>query len=295
MSKSAFLSHLATGSTTVCHAWAVIRRDGLRLGFTDHDQSFSFDGIEFRADTGMTARALQQSTGLSVDNTEAMGMLSDAAIAEDDVLAGRFDQATVKVWLVNWANVNQRMLRFAGTIGEITRSAGMFNAELRGLAEPLNQPQGRIYQRACSAVLGDGLCRFRLNTEGYSAVRVVRSIAEARVIRLTDLKDFGDRWFERGRLIVQDGAAQGLTGVIKADRRIGGGGREIELWQALPVTPKAGDTIRIEAGCDKRASTCRDKFNNFMNFSGFPHIPGEDWMTSYPTTGTGNDGGSLLK
>ena len=83
MSKSAFLSHLATGSTTVCHAWAVIRRDGLRLGFTDHDQSFSFDGIEFRADTGMTARALQQSTGLSVDNTEAMGMLSDAAIAEN--------------------------------------------------------------------------------------------------------------------------------------------------------------------------------------------------------------------
>jgi uncharacterized phage protein (TIGR02218 family) len=295
MSKSAFLSHLATGSTTVCHAWAVIRRDGLRLGFTDHDQSFSFDGIEFRADTGMTARALQQSTGLSVDNTEAMGMLSDAAIAEGDVLAGRFDQATVKVWLVNWANVNQRMLRFAGTMGEITRSAGMFNAELRGLAEPLNQPQGRIYQRACSAVLGDGLCRVRLNAEGYSAVRVVRSIVEARVIRLADLGDFDDRWFERGRLIVQDGVAHGLTGVIKADRRIGGGAREIELWQALPVAPKAGDTIRIEAGCDKRASTCRDKFNNFMNFSGFPHIPGEDWMTSYPTTGAGNDGGSLLK
>lgn len=77
---------------------------------------------------------------------------------------------------------------------------------------------------------------------------MVRSIAEARVIRLTDLKDFGDEWFERGRLIVQDGAAQGLTGVIKADRGIGGGGREIELWQALPVTPKAGDTIRIGAG-----------------------------------------------
>lgn len=294
MSKSAFLAHLATGSTTVCHAWAVIRRDGVRLGFTDHDRSFSFDDIEFRADTGMTARVLQQSTGLSVDNTEAMGMLNDAAIADDDILAGRFDQATVKVWLVNWANVSQRMLRFAGKIGEITRSADTFNAELRGLAEPLNQPRGRIYQRACSAILGDGACRFRLNAEGFSAIRAVRSVSEARVIRLADLGGFDDRWFERGRLIVQDGVADGLAGVIKADRRLGGGAREIELWQALPVAPKKGDTIRIEAGCDKRASTCRGKFNNFMNFSGFPHIPGEDWMTSYPTTGTGNDGGSLL-
>lgn len=295
MSKSAFLAHLATGSTTVCHAWAVIRRDGERLGFTDHDRSFSFDEIEFRADTGMTARALQQSTGLSVDNTEAMGMLNDATIADEDILAGRFDQAIVKVWLVNWANVNQRMLRFAGTIGEITRSAGTFSAELRGLAEPLNQPQGRIYQRACSAILGDGLCRFRLSAEGFSAVRSVKSVAEARLIRLPDLRNFEDRWFERGRLIVQDGVAGGLTGVIKADRKLGGGAREIELWQALPVAPRVGDTIRIEAGCDKRASTCRDKFNNFMNFRGFPHIPGEDWMTSYPTTGSDNDGGSLLK
>jgi uncharacterized phage protein (TIGR02218 family) len=294
MSKSAFLAHLATGSTTVCHAWAVIRRDGVRLGFTDHDRSFSFDDIEFRADTGMTARVLQQSTGLSVDNTEAMGMLNDAAIADDDILAGRFDQATVKVWLVNWANVSQRMLRFAGKIGEITRSADTFNAELRGLAEPMSQPRGRIYQRACSAILGDGACRFRLNAEGFSAIRAVRSVSEARVIRLADLGGFDDRWFERGRLIVQDGVADGLAGVIKADRRLGGGAREIELWQALPVAPKKGDTIRIEAGCDKRASTCRGKFNNFMNFSGFPHIPGEDWMTSYPTTGTGNDGGSLL-
>lgn len=28
-----------------------------------------------------------------------------------------------------------------------------------------------------------------------------------------------------------------------------------------------------------------------MNFSGFPHIPAKTGMTSYPTTGTGNDGG----
>ena len=70
---TAFEAHLATGLTSVCRCWAVIRRDGVAYGFTDHDLSLNFDGLTYRADTGMSAKALVQSTGLSVDNTEAMG------------------------------------------------------------------------------------------------------------------------------------------------------------------------------------------------------------------------------
>jgi uncharacterized phage protein (TIGR02218 family) len=50
--------------------------------------------------------------------------------------------------------------------------------------------------------------------------------------------------------------------------------------------------VRIEAGCDRRAKTCRLKFANFDNFRGFPDIPGEDWLVSYPVRGKGNSGGS---
>ena len=39
-------------------AWAVTRTDGEVLGFTDHDCRLSFDGMVFRADTGLTAQAL---------------------------------------------------------------------------------------------------------------------------------------------------------------------------------------------------------------------------------------------
>jgi len=35
------------------------------------------------------------------------------------------------------------------------------------------------------------------------------------------------------------------------------------------------------------------KFNNLINFQGFPGIPGEDWLMSVPRTGGVNDGGSL--
>jgi len=48
----------------------------------------------------------------------------------------------------------------------------------------------------------------------------------------------------------------------------------------------------LEAGCDKQAATCRNKFGNFLNFRGFPHIPGEDWLSAYPKADQANTGGS---
>ena len=47
-------AHLATGSTTVSRCWAVTRADGTRYGFTDHDVDLVFEGLRFRADTGLS-------------------------------------------------------------------------------------------------------------------------------------------------------------------------------------------------------------------------------------------------
>lgn len=293
MGSAELYGHLASGTTTVCRAWALTRTDGVVMGFTDHDRGFSFDGIDFKADTGLTARALQQSTGLSVDNTQAMGALSDAAIREEDILAGRYDGAAVRAWMVNWADVAQRALQFRGTLGEITRAGGGFEAELRGLAEALNQVTGRVYQRGCTAVLGDAACGFAMDSPGYSQDRAAETIEARQVFRFAAAGGQDDRWFERGRLVVQSGAAAGLWGMIKRDRITATGGREIELWESLGADLAPGDMLRLEPGCDKRAETCRAKFLNFQNFRGFPHIPGEDWLASFPSSQTVNDGGSL--
>jgi len=290
--SDAFQAHLQTGHTTLARCWVVTRRDGKVLGFTDHDRDLAFEGISFRASTGMSARALQQTSGLAVDNTEAMGVLSSAAITEEDIEAGRYDGAKVRAWLVNWAEPDQRVLQFNGSIGEISRGDGEFNAELRGQTEALNQPQGRVYQAPCSAVLGDGNCRFSFDLPGYVAEVPVEVVEEGRVFRFADLTGFDHRWFERGRLQVLSGAAQDLVGMIKNDR-LSGTERVVELWDRLRSPIETGDMIRLEAGCDKRAETCRLKFNNFLNFRGFPHIPGEDWLTAYPTQTSVNDGASL--
>lgn len=283
--------HLAGGLTTVCRAWAIRRRDGVELGFTDHDCALEFDGVTFRADTGLTARALHQSTGLSVDNSEALGALIAPSITEADIEAGRFDGAAVTAWLVNWRNPEERCVQFRGNLGEITRSGPAFRAELRGLADALNQPRARVYQSRCSAVLGDAKCRFDTGNAAFSLVSDVSSVAEAQVITFPDPGGFSAGWFLRGTVDVLDGAARGLTAIVKADEN-DAGMRRITLWETLRAPLAAGDRIKLVAGCDRTAATCRTKFDNLLNFRGFPHIPGEDWLVSYPRRSAKNDGGA---
>ena len=289
----AFQAHLATGLTNVCRCWALIRRDGVTYGFTDHDLPLVFDGLTYRADSGMSAKALVQSTGLSVDNTESMGVLTDGSITEADIDAGRFDGAEVLHYLVNWRDVSQRVLRFRGSIGEIRRGAGAFHADLRGLTEGLNQPQGRLFQRPCAAVLGDAGCKFNLNAVGYFEQRPVEVVDRGQVFTFGLMDLFDARWFERGRFRVVSGAGAGLVGVVKHDQFAVGGARVIELWEPLRAVIAPGDVVRLEAGCDKRSETCRLKFNNYVNFRGFPDIPGEDWLMSVPTGQGDESGGSL--
>ncbi|MEM7487731.1 MAG: DUF2163 domain-containing protein [Pseudomonadota bacterium] len=286
---SALEAHLATGASTTCRVWILRRRDGVVLGFTDHDAPLEVDGVVCDAATGLTAGTLDRSSGLSVDNVSASGALVSDAITEVDLRAGRWDAAKVDIWLVNWMDPEMRELLFRGSFGEITWGDGAFGVELRSLAEALNAPTGRVYQSRCDAVLGDRRCGVSLGPE-FSAEVQVTATSDGHVLRVDPLSEYAPAWFERGAVTVLDGAAAGLTERIKTDR-LEAGGRSIGLWAALRAPIAAGDRARLEAGCDKTAETCRSKFGNFLNFRGFPDIPGEDWMMAYPVRGAENDGG----
>jgi uncharacterized phage protein (TIGR02218 family) len=240
----------------------------------------------------MTARALQQSTGLAVDNSEAVGALSAEGLRETDLVAGRWDGARVRIWEVEWSAPDQRRLLFAGRLGEIAREGQSFRAELRGMAEALNAGRGRVIQPLCAAVLGDGQCRANLAQPGYVLERSAVAVrGDGTEIDLGPVAGVAPGWFSHGRVRVLDGTAAGLEGVVRADR-LTAAGRVLALWQAIPGLA-AGDPLRLEPGCDKRLETCRLKFDNVLNFRGFPDVPGEDWLAAWPRIGGVHDGGSL--
>jgi uncharacterized phage protein (TIGR02218 family) len=103
---------------------------------------------------------------------------------------------------------------------------------------------------------------------------------------------FPATWFASGYVEWTGGANAGRSAEVML-HDVAGGVVTLTLLQA-PVRPIAeGDTFSIRAGCDKRLSTCRQKFENAANFRGFPHIPGQDAVIRYATRDGGHEGGVL--
>ncbi len=162
----ALQSHLQQELTTLTTCWEIKRRDGRFFRFTDHTSDLVVGGNSFRSDIGYSRSAIQSTSGLSVDNLQVQGIFDDEAITEKDLRDGLFDFAEVKVFLVNYEDLSQGILRLKrGTLGEVQSvSYGQFAAELRGLAQKLQQVIGNLYQTTCRAQLG-GLkrCKFPID------------------------------------------------------------------------------------------------------------------------------------
>lgn len=282
---------LASGVTTLCRCWKLTRTDGVVLGFTDHDRDLPFDGVTYEAAAGMSAAELAQSIDLSVDTIEIAGGLRSDHLNEPDLAMGLFDNAALVLFVVDWGNVANRVILFAGSIGEVSRGRVGFTAEMRGLSAALNQPTGRIYSRACDADLGDTRCGIDLTSPTYKGNGAVTAVTDNRTFSASGLGAYADSWFQRGKLTWTSGANAGFAIEVRAHNNIGGV-VAFQLWEIMPNDIAVGDTFDVTAGCDKSFETCKSKFSNVVNFRGFPQIPGTDALTSVVSSANNNDGGS---
>lgn len=281
----ALQASLDSGATMLCWCWRIHPRVGAVLGFTDHDRDVVFDGTLFEAASGFTATEIRETVGLSVDNLEVESALISARLSETALAAGDFDDASVEVFRVDWGDPELRVLVRRGSLGEVRRSGSAFAAEVRGLAHYLQQSQGRVFQFACDAELGDARCGVDIAVPAYRATGLVASVRGDRLIATTDLATYESGWFTRGLLTFTTGANAGRASEIKRHAKAGAEAT-LELWQVPGEAMSPGDGFIVTAGCDKQLATCRAKFANAVNYRGFPHMPGNDFLVSPRTSGT---------
>jgi len=285
-------SKLDSGVTTLCRCWILTRGDGFVQGFTDHDEDVVVGACICRAGTGLTGSEATQKLGLATDSSEITGALATDTLNEGDLAAGRYDAAGVELWLVDWSEPGLRVLLAKGVLGEIKRDGPVFTAELRGLSDRLTQDTGRLFTTTCAADLGDARCKVDLTLPAYRGSGTVGVVTAISSFTATGLDTDVDGWFTGGKLTFTGGANAGLSVEVKTHRN--NGAVSFSLWQAMPQPIAAGDTFVVTAGCDKAFATCHDRFGNVVNFRGFPHIPGNDFVMSYPVQGgPGYDGSSL--
>lgn len=276
-------AHLQGDTTTLCYCWRIQRRDGTVFGFTDHSGDVICDGTTYRATTGVTTTKMVRSLGLSVDNLDLEGAIDDDALTALDIERGLFDDARVDLRIVNWSDPTQFDYLARGTFGNARMVEDGFEVEFRSRAHVLNQPTGRIYQRTCDAKLGDARCG--VNLPALAVTATVASVT-GQVVIITSLAQPAD-WFSLGLLVDATGARH----KIKSHS-----GTRLILWEQPVVAPLVASTVTLTPGCRQTNAVCKAKFNNLVNFQGFPFIPGNDTLTNYPVRGKDNyDGGSLFK
>lgn len=286
------LARLKAGATTLCTCWTVERRDGVILGFTDHDRAVVLDGLVHAPASAWTTSAQELSLGLAAGNGEVAGALMSEAISEADVASGQYDGAGVERWLVDWSEPHLRVLLFRGSLGEIVREGAAFRAEVLGLSAALNRPIGRVFQPRCDARFGDVRCGVDASRPDLSGVASVVTVDRLRVI-VAGLDGVANGWFAGGTMAWLTGVLAGRSVGIAADDETRDG-RMLTLSNDAHTSPAPGDTGRATVGCDGCLETCADRFGNARNFRGFPHMPGDAWVLApYPAPGGRHDGGAL--
>lgn len=289
-------NHLQQEVTTLCFCWKITRSDATSLGFTNHDRDITFDGLTYEASTGFNATAMKSTSDLAVDDMQAEGMLgalSSDKIAEEDLQSGLYDNAAIEIYLVNWENVSQRVLERFGTIGEVQRSGKKFKTEVRGYSHVLQQPFGRLFQRTCPYVVGDSECGFDLSGSTYTGSGTVSTVTNRAQFDVSGLGSYDHQWFTKGILTWTSGNNNGKSVDVRYHGNISSV-VSIHILYPMGRDIVVGDTFTIKAGCDNEFSTCKAKFSWQENFGGFPHMPGNDFLVSYPNRGEGHDGSRLV-
>ena len=258
--------------TTIAFCWKLERRDGAGLALTSHDRPLDVAGICFQPAPGMVPAAVRAELGLLPSSSEVAGSLSSAAISEADIQAGRWDGAALQLFAVDWEHPDdETIILLEGELGQVSSSAGRFEADLVGVGAKLQRPVCPATSPECRAELGDAACRVDMAGRRLRA-RVVSTEQHAILID----EDAGDR-FRFGQLRVLGGGANGQRRrILSVD------GRRLSLRSAPVGQIAAGTAVELVEGCDKRLESCASRFANAVNFRGEPHLPGNDLLTRYP-------------
>ena len=275
-------AHLEGDVLTLATCWRLARRDGVVFRATDHDGDLAVDGETYRARAGYSRTAVASEAGLAVGNVDLEGVLDDAGLEADALRAGLYDGAEVRIFVVNWQDPSQGTLRLRrGWLGEVMLSSeGQWRTELRGMSQVLAQRLIEPYTPDCRADLGDARCGVAITDPEWTRPGLVTAPLDAlSFTAVIDVEGKPNDWFTGGVIIFTSGQNGGRAIEVRGSDLATG---DLVLSFPPPFPVGTGDAFEIYPGCDKRLSTCIERFDNVLNFRGDPFVPGADKLTETP-------------
>jgi len=158
----------------------------------------------------------------------------------------------------------EKVILFVGQVKSISIKGMSAEAECAGYEVFLDVPIPVFrYQLTCNHKVFDDACT--LNRETYKLTTTVTVDATQTILTSADFSSYAYDYFTRG--YVKCGSEKRPVVSHMNDT--------ITLGYKM-TTVSGGASVEVFPGCDGRSPTCRDKFNNIVNYLGFENIPEEN-------------------
>lgn len=157
---------------------------------------------------------------------------------------------------------SEYIVYWKGRIASCKTSGNTIDLQCESVYTSIRRPGLRAqFQLTCRRTLYLRGCN--VNRELYAHTGTVLSIADSIKITVSGSSVYGDGWFTGGMLKTDDDVLRFITNHV---------GDVVTI--ARPLTTLQGNQdVVLYPGCDHLKETCASKFNNILNFGGFPWIP----------------------
>ena len=236
-------------------------------GYVYAANSILVDGLKFKCAAGLEVD--QQQITVSARATDTVGGVPFLQALRN----GAFDSCEIqreRAFLNSWSPADAAspvgsVILFKGRIGTID-SIGRTSAQITVNSDlvllDLQMPRN-VYSPACQHVLYDSGCT--LVKSAFGTAGTVAAGSTATVINWSG----ASRIYHQGSLTFSSGVNAGASASVKSAVA----GVSLSLIYPLQSAPAAGDSFTVYQGCDHSQFTCANKFNNLVNFRGFPYVP----------------------
>lgn len=275
-------NHMAQSTMTICVCALIVSEiDSSTIGITSWSRDLSnvpgFPGITFKSTTGMSASTLESQT-TQATNMEADVFMLSAGISEADALSGKWAHALATVFIMNYEQpkMGQYIIQ-KGHLGQFVQKGQMLSVEIMGLNQCLTQNYGKVTRPECSHQFCDPGCT--LDVDDFTVTGSLTAVTSQTVFRDSSRTEDDDA-FGNGKITFTSGDNDGFSFHIDSYDNTT---KQFTLRTPTPYMPEIGDTYSAVIGCRKRhQEDCIDRFDNVVNFDGFPWIPTVEEMQRLP-------------
>lgn len=131
------------------------------------------------------------------------------------------------------------------------------------LSSPFKKVPILVYSACCNRMIYDTGCGLR--KAEYRVTTTVTEMAGGKYLVSSIFDDYPDGWFDYG-FVEYDKWKRFISKHVSTT---------LELQIPFPISIN-GKEVKVYPGCDQSAKTCKEKFNNLMNFLGFPYMPAKN-------------------